>query len=88
MLPHKGGTEALRSAFAAALADTRVESVKAAIVVLAHRFCDGDGYEGFQKIGPVAAERIEGAEDWNTDNRVLRQCELSTVVQDAIEPFI
>ena len=88
MLSYNGGTEALHSAFAAALADKHVESVKAAIDILAHRFCDGDGCEGFQKDGPVAVARFEGAEDWNADSRVLRQCELSVVIQDAIEPFI
>ena len=48
----------------------------------------GDGFEGYQKDGPVAAARFEGAEDWSADNRILRQRDLSAVVQDAIEPFI
>lgn len=85
---YKGGTEALSSAFAAALAGKHADSVKSAIDILARRFCDGDGYEGFRKDGPVAAARFEGAEDWNADNRVLRQRELSAVVQDAIKPFV
>ena len=72
----------------AALADKHAESVKAVIDILERRFCDGDGFEGFQNNGPVAAARFEGALDWNADNRVLRQRELSAVVQDAIKPFI
>ena len=85
---YKGGPEASSSAFAAALADTHAESVKAAIDILERRVCDGDGNEGFQKDGPVAAARFEGAEVWNADNRVLRRRELSAVVQDAIKLFI
>ncbi|MBD0864580.1 MAG: hypothetical protein GDA36_02705 [Rhodobacteraceae bacterium] len=64
----------MRSAFEAALADKHAETVKALIDILARRFCDGDGFEG--------------AEAWNPDNRVLRQRDLSAVVQDAIVPFI
>jgi hypothetical protein len=85
---YKGGTEALRSLLEAALTGKHTETVKTAIGILARRFCDGDGYEGYQKDGPVAATRFEGAEDWNTNNRILRQRDLSAVVQDAIAPFI
>lgn len=85
---YKSGTEALRSAFDAALAGKHAETVQAAIDILARRFCNGDGFEGYQKDGPVAAARFEGAEDWSSDNRILRQRDLSAVVQDAIEPFI
>lgn len=85
---YKGGTEALHSAFEAALAGKHTETIKVAIAILARRFCDGDGFEGYQKDGPVAAARFEGAEDWIPDNRILRQRDLSAVVQDAIETFI
>jgi hypothetical protein len=78
----------LRSAFDAALVGKHAEIVKSALDILARRFCDGDGFEGYQKDGPVAAARFEGAEDWMPDNRILRQRDLSAVVQDAIAPFI
>ncbi|QPZ93375.1 nucleotidyl transferase AbiEii/AbiGii toxin family protein [Thioclava electrotropha] len=85
---YKGGTKALRAIFEAALAGKHAETVKTALAILARRFCDGDGIEGYQKDGPVAAARFEGAEDWNADNRILRQRDLSAIVQDAIAPFI
>ncbi|MPQ96120.1 antitoxin [Thioclava sp. JE_KL1] len=85
---YKGGTKALRATFEAALAGKHAETVKTALAILARRFCDGDGIEGYQKDGPVAAARFEGAEDWNADNRILRQRDLSAIVQDAIAPFI
>ncbi|MEN8950871.1 MAG: antitoxin [Planktotalea arctica] len=85
---YKGGTEALQSAFEGALKGKHADTVKMAIGILARRFCDGDGSEGFQKDGPVAAVHFEGAEDGDRDNRILRQRDLSAVVQDTIAPFI
>ncbi len=84
----KGGTEALHSAFDAALQGAHAESVSLALNILKSRFCDDDGYEGYQMDGPVAASRFEGADDWDLDSRILRQRDLSAVVQDAIAPFI
>ena len=58
----------MRLAFEAALTGKHAEIVKAAIDILARRFCDGEGFEGYQKDGTVAAARFEGAEDWDPDN--------------------
>ena len=78
----------MKSAFEEALAGNHVETIKAAIGILARRFCDGDGFEGYQKDGPVAAVRFEGADAGDADRQILRQRDLSAVVQDAITPFI
>ena len=85
---YKDGSDALQSAFEAALDGNHAVAVKAAISILARRFCDGEGFEGYQKDGPVAAARFEGAEAWDADNRTRRQRDLSVIVQDAIAPFI
>ena len=85
---YKDGSDALQSAFEAALDGNHAVAVKAAISILARRFCDGEGFEGYQKDGPVAAARFEGAEVWDADNRTRRQRDLSVIVQDAIAPFI
>lgn len=84
----KGGAEALRSAFEDALAGNHAEIIELAIGILNRRFCDDDGFEGYQKDGPVAAARFEGADAWDAERRILRQRDLSAVVQDAITPFI
>ena len=84
---YKGGTDALHSAFRVALSGRHAETVKKAIDILAQRFCDSDDSEGYQKDGPVVAARFEGAENWHTDKRILRQRDLSAVVQHAIQPF-
>ena len=84
----KGGAAALRTAFEDALAGNHAETIKAAIGILVRRFCDGDGFEGYQMDGPVAAARFEGADAGDTDRRILRQRDLSAVVQDAVAPFI
>ena len=82
------GTEALRSVFEVALSGKYAKTIKAAIDILARRFCDGDGFEGYQKDGPIQGARFEGAEEWNADKRIFRQRHLSAVVQDAIAPFM
>jgi|TARA_R110002126_G_scaffold86592_3_gene209101 hypothetical protein len=83
-----GGAAVVRSAFEEALAGNHAETIKAAIGILVRRFCDGDGFEGYQKDGPAAAARFEGADAGDADRRILRQRDLSAVVQDAITPFI
>ena len=83
-----GGTDAVLAAFARALEGKHADKVKIAIGILVKRFCESGGIEGYRKDGPVAASRFEGAQVWGDDDRIRRQRDLSTVVQDAIMPFL
>ena len=85
---YKGGPEALQAAFRAALGGAHADSVRLALDILKKRFCDNKDYEGYQMTGPVAAARFEGAANWEDNNRILRQRNLSAVVQDAVAPFL
>ena len=85
---YDGGTDAVRAAFARALEGNHADKVKIAIGILKNCFCDSDGVEGHGKVGPVAAARFEGAQDWEDNARIRRQRDLSAVVQDAIMPFL
>ena len=85
---YKGGTEAVRAAFKQALDGKHADTIMAGIEILERRFCDSGDVEGYRKDGPVAAARFEGADEWENDARILRQRDLSTIVQDAMKPFL
>lgn len=85
---YKGGMEVLCFVFEVVLVGKYVKIVKLVIDIFVWCFCDGDGFEGYQKDGLVVVVCFEGVEEWNFDNWILWQCDLSVVVQDVIDLFI
>lgn len=85
---YKGGTDAVRAAFVQALEGNHTDKVKIAIDILVNHFCNSNGIEGHKKDGPVTAADFEGAQALDYNARILRQRDLSAVVQDVIGPFI
>ena len=85
---YKGGAIAVQAAFDQALEGNHADRIMDAIGILKNCFCDSDDIDGYLREGPVAAADFEGAQALDYNARILRQRDLSAVVQDVIGPFI
>lgn len=83
-----GGITAAKDQFRKELDGNHAETIRSALDILRKRFSSDGKIEGYQKDGPVAVakfERGESNEEATKESRILRQREVSYVIEQLLE---
>ncbi|MBX9725146.1 MAG: hypothetical protein K2X81_27330 [Candidatus Obscuribacterales bacterium] len=85
-----GGVTAAKKQFREALEGKHAETVRSALDILRKRFASDEKVEGYQKDGPVAVAKFElgeSNEEATKESRILRQRDVSHVIEQLLEIF-
>ncbi len=85
-----GGVAAAKEQFRKELDGKHAETVRSALDILRKRFASDEKVEGYQKDGPVAVAKFElgeSNEEATKESRILRQRDVSNVIDQLLEIF-
>ncbi len=85
-----GGVTAAKEQFRKQLDGKHAETIRSALDILRKRFASDETVEGYQKDGPVAVAKFElgdSNEEATKESRILRQRDVSHVVEQLLDIF-